>query len=199
MMGVVFNEENLKGFKMLTHKLKYLCLLSLMGFLLLGCNKSDETEVSQNGDLSLSKMKELKSELDKAYGEDSNGKSTYLENVDYSWASDGSCKPRENTVCLTENEYEKICLVTKGVSKYSLKVAAVMASHVERTLLEGGNLESMSVTWGNSQSGKGRCYASVTVSGIVDGNSARKVVDGIAKRFQKNAEGEILVAQFGWY
>ena len=40
-----------------------------MGFTLLGCNKNDEPKVSQNENLSLSELKELKSELDKAYGD----------------------------------------------------------------------------------------------------------------------------------
>jgi|LakMenEpi03Aug12_release.lakeMendotaPanAssembly.Ray.scaffolds.fasta_scaffold1179341_1 hypothetical protein len=55
---------------MLIHKFKYACLVSLMGFTLLGCNKNDEPKVSQNENLSLTKMKEIKSELDKAYGDD---------------------------------------------------------------------------------------------------------------------------------
>ena len=40
-----------------------------MGFTLLGCNKNDEPKVSQNENLSLSELKEVKSELDKAYGD----------------------------------------------------------------------------------------------------------------------------------
>ena len=54
---------------MLIHKLKNACLISLMGFTLLGCNKNDEPKVSQNENLSLSELKEVKSELDKAYGD----------------------------------------------------------------------------------------------------------------------------------
>ena len=49
---------------MLIHKFKYACLVSLMGFTLLGCNKNDEPKVSQNENLSLTKMKEIKSELE---------------------------------------------------------------------------------------------------------------------------------------
>ena len=124
--------------------------------------------------------------------------SNYSENVSYKHFSDASCKPSNKVVCLTAEQYKTICNESVGISERGIRVQSVMAPYVEKTLLEGGSVDRIKVEWATSNSGTEQCYASVTVSGIVDGNSMRKVIDGIATSFIKSHDGEILVDFFGW-
>ena len=123
----------------------------------------------------------------------------YKEDMDYTYYpadNNQSCILSEKKVCLTFNEYKEICLQAKGITKFALKMRSTLASHTEQILLEGGSLDDIQVIWGKSNNGKDQCYGVVTVSGIVDGNSAREEVQGVAQTFIKNSKGQILISYF---
>lgn len=111
----------------------------------------------------------------------------------YKYYSDGSCATKDNDICLSRNDYTSVCKSAKGVTNNAIKVRAVLASRDEKALLEGGTFESINVVWGDT-----KCFAFVTVSGIVDGTSKRLTIQGIASSFIVNSEGTILVSYFNF-
>jgi TonB family protein len=114
----------------------------------------------------------------------------------YKFYKDGSCRPDTETICLTADEYKKFCSIAKSVTQYSIKLRAVGASQTEKVLLEGGNYEKIKVLWAVSGGGTEHCYAVITASGIVNGNSARADIEGIVTQFIKADSGSILVSSF---
>ena len=123
-------------------------------------------------------------------------KQNYQQGVTYTYYSDGSCKPTQNIICLSRDEYIAICKVAKGVTNGAVKTRAVMANRDEKALLEGGNFETVRVLWAESNSGKSHCYAIATVSGIVDGTSKRLDIQGIASQFILSDKNNVLVSYF---
>jgi hypothetical protein len=125
--------------------------------------------------------------------------SAFAENIDYKWFSDGNCtNRRSNERCLSDSEYQKICSITKEVSRNAINVDAINApNHIERTLLKNQMVESVSVKWGpSSRPGRSACFVSVSLSGMVDGNSSRKVVGGYACVIVKTPQGHMIVKQY---
>jgi hypothetical protein len=123
----------------------------------------------------------------------------YVEGMEYTYyPSDNnqSCKPSEKNTCLTLDQYKEICSVAKGVTQFAIKMRGTLASNKEKVLLEGGSYDNIEVLWAKSGGGKDQCYAVITVSGIVDGNSAREEIQGVAMTFIKSAAGKVLVSYF---
>jgi len=117
-------------------------------------------------------------------------------NTEYKYYKDDSCTNSDSQVCMTLDQYKKICSVAEGVTKFATKVRAVTASHKEQVLLEGGGRDSIDVLWAKSNGGVEQCYAVMTISGIVDGNSAKEEIQGVASSFIKNDKGQVLVSYF---
>lgn len=123
----------------------------------------------------------------------------YKEGIEYTYYSDGSCKPSDKKVCLSFDDYKQICSVAKGVTEFAIKMRGVNASSDEKILLEGGSYENIQVLWAKSGGGKEQCYAVITASGLINGNSARKQIEGVASTFIKNSSGKVLVSYFSLY
>ena len=121
---------------------------------------------------------------------------SYLTDKKYTFYEDGSCKPSSEVICLSKDEYKNICSVASGVTSYAIQLRATLAPNDEKTLLTGGKIENIMVMWGKTYSGNEICGAVITASGLVDGNSKRLDIQGMAKVFIKNSEGEILVSYF---
>ena len=128
--------------------------------------------------------------------------SKYKEGTEYTYYpqdENRSCTPSEKKICMDFSEYKEICSVTEGITKYAIRLRATIASNKEKTLLEGGSFDNIRVLWAESNSGKQRCYGVVTASGIVDGNSAREDIQGVAMTFIKSEDGKILVSYFSLF
>ena len=126
----------------------------------------------------------------------------YVEGMEYTYyPSDNnqSCKPSEKNTCLTLDQYKEICSIAKGVTKFAIKMRGSLASNKEKVLLEGGSFDNIEVLWAKSGGGKEQCYAVITASGIVDGNSAREEIQGVAMTFIKSAAGKVLVSYFSLF
>jgi hypothetical protein len=154
---------------MLIRKLKYACLISLLGFTLLSCKQNNTSSSNTNN---------------------------YKENVSYTFFDDTSCKADDKTVCMNYEEYKAICSVTNGVTKFSLQTLAVFKSYEDKILLKGGNVEDITVGWEKAFVGGEKCFARIQVSGLVDGNSMRKEIQGVGIIFVKNEKGEILISNW---
>lgn len=160
-------------------KIQKITLVVLAIFSLIACQKS-QTEGGKNAESTTNKFQ-------------AGIKYTYYPSED-----NASCKNSSNNVCLTYEEYKEICSISKGVTNFSIQTRAVLASHKEKVLLEGGSISNIAVTWSKSMSGKEQCYAIVFASGIVDGSSAKEAIQGVAQQFIKNDEGQILVSYWNF-
>lgn len=120
--------------------------------------------------------------------------------VRYTYYSDGSCRPSSNQVCLTRELYKKICDSALGVTNGAISARGATGSQEEQTLLQGGKIENIKVLWSKGLIGEDRCFAVVTASGIVNGNSKRVDASGTVVSFIKNPKGEVLVESFSqWF
>lgn len=121
----------------------------------------------------------------------------WREGLKYTYYGEGEqCTEKGETVCLTAAQFKSACEESSGVTQFSLKVRSMLASHDDEVLLNGGNLNSVSITYGPNRKGSNVCSVTVTMSGLVDGNSKRSDIWGNASSFIKNAQGKILVSQF---
>ena len=123
----------------------------------------------------------------------------YKTGLEYSWwpANDNaSCKPSEKNICLNQQEYMEMCKVAEGISKGGIEWRATFGSGEEKRLLEGGQYDDIRVVWAQSMAGKEQCYGVVTASGIVNGNSMRKEIQGVVKKFVVDDMGKVLVHSF---
>lgn len=126
----------------------------------------------------------------------SGGSSRYKQGVEYTYYTDNSCTPSDNRVCLTPAEYKEICSSASGVTAGAVKKRSFSAYGTEKTLLENGSIDHVRVVWGKSNRGQEYCYGIVSVSGIVNGSSAKADVQGIAMTFIKNKDNELLISYF---
>lgn len=117
----------------------------------------------------------------------------------YKYYDDGSCVSSIEERCVSSSEYKELCSVAKGMTVRSLKLRAVNANFEEKSLLGGGQLERVRIFQGQTYSGKEKCFAVVTMSGMVNGTSTRKDIEGTVTSFIKNEEGNILVSHYNNY
>lgn len=91
------------------------------------------------------------------------------------------------TVCISSEEYEKLCNDAQGVTKWG---AGLMASFdtAGRYLVENGEIENVSVEW----MGAAVCRAFITVSGIYNGSSTRRNLKGRVDSFIISKSGSLL-------
>ena len=121
----------------------------------------------------------------------------WREGLKYTYYGEGEqCTESGETVCLTAAQFKSACEESSGVTQYSLKVRSMLASHEDVVLLTGGDLNNVSITYGPNRKGNNVCSVTVTMSGLVDGNSKRSDIWGNASSFIKNAQGKVLVSQF---
>ena len=116
----------------------------------------------------------------------------------YTNFSDGSCRDKDETICLTDQQYREACSAAEGVTSRAVRLLAVNAGGDEKVLLNGGDVDDTKVFWGKNYKGEG-CGASVTVSGIANGNSSRKVITGRATSFVVSDKGKLLVSYIDQY
>jgi hypothetical protein len=148
----------------------------------------------------VSPRKQNSSDLAKTNSTDSPQSYSFLDglkkNVEYAYYDDGSCRPSEKKACLSLDDYKKACAAAKSVTKFAITVRAQSGNHDEKILLTGGSIDSIKILWGKSTLGVEQCYAIVSASGIVDGNSKRVDAQGVASTFIKNDAGEISITYF---
>lgn len=111
--------------------------------------------------------------------------SSYLQNVEYTYYSDGSCKPSDRIICMNEQEYKEICLLSVGVTKGALMVAemnypGIRGKHSSREIY---------VKWTQLVgSNEYACYATYPLDDDVFGG-----ISWQANKFIKNSDNKILV------
>jgi len=111
----------------------------------------------------------------------------------------GDCTPSDKQKCMTVAQYKMACQKALGVSSYAMQVRAVNAFGEEKILLEAGVSVDTRIFWGRNNIGEEGCAVNVTRAGIVNGNSARRVISGKATNFIFTTDGKILVTQFNNY
>jgi hypothetical protein len=172
----------------MTSKNIFILLALFLGLALVGCGKESPQSIVENPPVP---AKVIQAAIDPA--------EKYVEGMEYRYyPSDNnqSCKPSEKNTCLTLDQYKEICSAAKGVTQFAIKMRGTLASNKEKVLLEGGSFDNIEVLWAKSGAGKEQCYAVITASGIVGGNSAREEIQGVAMTFIKSAAGKVLVSYF---
>lgn len=119
--------------------------------------------------------------------------------ITYNHYSDGSCASSATAQCISESDYKELCSLAKDVTQQSLKIRAVNAGFEEKSLLEGGSLQRITIFYGKNNLGNEKCFTIVTISGIVNGTSMRKDIQGAVTSFVKSNKGEILVSHFSQF
>jgi hypothetical protein len=163
----------------------------LLGLALVGCGKDSPQSKTENSPPTAQIAQAAADPAEK-----------YQEGMEYTYyPSDNnqSCKPSDKNTCLTLDQYKEICSAAKGVTQFAIKMRGTLASNKEKVLLEGGSFDNIEVLWAKSGAGKEQCYAVITASGIVGGNSAREEIQGVAMTFIKSAAGKVLVSYFSLY
>ncbi len=152
-----------------------LMTITFVAFVLTACGKSDGQQAA---------TAPQPAATTNSSGGNNDGVANKLQSgVGYNYFGDGSCSDH----CLTKSDAEAACNDVKGYTKGMLRYLAVTASGKDKALLEGGNVEDFNVHWtGNS------CRASITLSGVYDGSSARSNISGAANQFIVT-DGKILV------
>jgi hypothetical protein len=117
----------------------------------------------------------------------------------YDFYRGGGCNSSADVVCMSEDQYKLACKSAKDVTTQALKIRGVNAYGDEKILIDGGSVGNVDIFWGSNSKGEQGCAASVTMQGIVNGNSMRKDITGNVTRFIVSSGGELLVAQFGNY
>ena len=117
-------------------------------------------------------------------------KSRLQQGVEYTWYNDSSCKPSNSTVCLSFEDYQSLCTSNEGLTKNATDILGIFVKGYSQ-LLKGGVIEDMRAYWSPSHTYK--CRATVTVSGIYQGNSARVTADGGVSTFILNSDNKLLV------
>ena len=118
------------------------------------------------------------------------------EGIEYIYYSDGSCTPQKGYECVSFKNYQQLCSVATGATELAVKVKAENSSFNQKTLLKGGDINKIEVNWSKSNGGDFYCYVDIYVSGMVNGNSMKENVTGVASHFKKMTNGKILVTSF---
>lgn len=114
-------------------------------------------------------------------------------------ASGNSAYCSQHTLCIEDEiQWKSVCDKSVGVSSLSISKRAREADYVEAALLEGGVLESVQVSWERSNGGYQACYVFAVVSGMVNGTSHRRTVQGIAREFVVSESRNFIVSYWGF-
>lgn len=110
-----------------------------------------------------------------------------------------NCSKTSSERCLSFSEWKDICGMAKDVTVDSVAMRAVLENSKTKALLEGGSLTNLEIVWGMSGAGHEACYVMYTAKGIYQGNSAKEVIQGIARSFLVKEDGKILITSWGLY
>jgi hypothetical protein len=108
---------------------------------------------------------------------------------------------RDDEICIqSDSEWKNLCERAVGVSVYSRKIQAnsPFRSESEKILIQGG-VGDVRIVWGKSNANYEACFVLYELTGIVNGNSVREVVQGIARNFTVSDKGRLLVGSWGTF
>ncbi|XOJ85105.1 hypothetical protein ABXT54_02570 [Methylophilaceae bacterium Uisw_099_01] len=116
-------------------------------------------------------------------------KSNFVQGMEYTFFSDGSCRSGIDRYCLNINEYKQICNLA---TSFSLNVRRGLAVYTSPSdfIRSGGTFNSLRIAWTEE---RGRCIGVFSISGLLNGTSVNKEFGGYAKVFVVDSRGEILV------
>jgi uncharacterized protein len=119
-----------------------------------------------------------------------------IEGIEYIYYHDGSCMSGKGNQCVSFINYEQLCSAAVGATEGAVTSKAADSNLQDKTLLKGGNINKIDVHWAQSNEGDFKCYVVIDVSGMVNGNSTKSRVSGVATHFIKNKKEKILVSLF---
>lgn len=118
--------------------------------------------------------------------------------VTYNYFDDGSCKPKQNEVCMSASVFKRACMEASGVTSGAVRDKAFVSYGEDKVLLQGGSVTETNITYGANRKGEMVCTVRLTIEGLVNGNSTRKVFSGNAMKFVANGKGKLLVHYFDY-
>lgn len=123
--------------------------------------------------------------------------SAWQKNIDYVYYG-GDCSSTNGKQCMNLADYEAACKHAKGVTMQAIKIRGVNSIGSEKILIDGGSIKDVDVYWGKSLRGAG-CGVTVTMQGLVNGNSSAIDLNGTATSFVVDNDGDLLVSRFNNY
>lgn len=117
----------------------------------------------------------------------------FIQGISYSYINDGSCKSKQDEVCLNVQDYQYLCQKSTEATKWAASLAVPVWYDREASyLIENGGLSSLDVSWDDSRQDY-KCRLSITVQGIYNGSQVKKIKNSAVNNFIVNKEGEVLV------
>jgi hypothetical protein len=113
----------------------------------------------------------------------------FRRNIEYMNTSDGSCKPKKNKVCLSRDDYKKICQLAKGVTAGSVSKATMLDSQRVKTVFKNP-LTTVNIFWVEKRNG---CGVNLAAKGLYKGTTRFERVSGRATTFIVGRSGNVLV------
>ena len=171
-------------FKNLSSSQKFILLgiaLSIVFILYLGLSKDKDA----------SEIKDTK----KSYSS-SDIRGTLKQGVEYTYwpggNAAGTAVSTEKEIYLSLQDYEKLCKANEGFTKLGAASLTTLDPKA-RSLFFEGNTDELASNWTSNTSYTYRCRATLTVSGMYNGSSARVHINGGITGFILNNENKILV------
>jgi len=112
----------------------------------------------------------------------------FVKGTEYNYFSKGPCGESQEVVCIDKEDAKFLCnKIRGGYTKRMVSYLASLISEKANTLLTAGDVGNFETQWNGEQ-----CEGSISASGMWNGTSAKKTLNGYVLTFVVQDDGEVL-------